>query len=554
MFGYKERMAQVDLQMAVRAYREPLIDESLWFHRDIRDNYYYASYLWAAAVNDALPEGFDKDKSLAIAESAFLTILGLQDRDPSSDTYGHFPLQLGPEPRKAKAHVLPAELMGSLIAYFYRTFRRHMNDSLRSAFEETLKHLYHSTYYRQPLREYNHHEAKYTAAKLIFGYLNDDVDMLNDGHRCLRQTLERVENHGLIEYGGLPWFWHWVQAFCCVRELVDRPDIREDAERILDFLWKERCSFYLQGAWAGARSRSWPHDLPRDRNVAFDYVQFGDFELPDDTARTEYAGFLYYPAPEPERLKAIERSEASEVRRRIVKKGADGQEAALNSYMYITSAYAVGGMQERFEEFDNEQHRWDIALPLKADGTVNHAYFFHPGAGYAENDPRHQSRHMELMLYRNVVLAVFPIPAENSNGVIGVLPPGQWIQKGRSLFGQVGQVVFSVHMMQDFHISEERDRVVVQSDGKPNALAIEVMEAADIVKMGCSDVKQFADAGSVKTPMFTSDEGSIRIEYAAAGGDLLDLFHDGKETKAQLNGKPYDWARIGTHGSILYEN
>ena len=50
---------------------------------------------------------------------------------------------------------------------------------------------------------------------------------------------------------------------------------------MLDYLWQERATYYLGGAWIGPHSRIWPHDMPKDTNVLHDYVQFGDFKLPD---------------------------------------------------------------------------------------------------------------------------------------------------------------------------------------------------------------------------------------------------------------------------------
>ena len=35
-----------------------------------------------------------------------------------------------------------------------------------------------------------------------------------------------------------------------------------------------------------------------------------------------------------------------------------------HTYVFITPDYAVGGIWERIREFDNEQKRWDITLPL----------------------------------------------------------------------------------------------------------------------------------------------------------------------------------------------
>lgn len=101
------------------------------------------------------------------------------------------------------------------------------------------------------------------------------------------------------EYGSLPWFWHWVQAFTCALELVPPEDteLTTSLKEMLDHLWNVRAEFYLRGAWVGAHSRGWPHDVPGDANVLHDYVQFGDFQLPEMMPRTEYA--VYYSIKHP---------------------------------------------------------------------------------------------------------------------------------------------------------------------------------------------------------------------------------------------------------------
>ena len=104
--------------------------------------------------------------------------------------------------------------------------------------------------------------------------------------------------HGRIRR--LPWFWHWTQAFTCALELMEEPELKRELHELLDELWSLRTFYYLKGAWVGAHSRGWPHDAPRDANVLHDYVQFGDFSLPE-MPRTEYAGFLFHEAPEADR-------------------------------------------------------------------------------------------------------------------------------------------------------------------------------------------------------------------------------------------------------------
>ncbi|WP_156157927.1 hypothetical protein [Gordoniibacillus kamchatkensis] len=545
MSSFEQRRKEIVRHMALRAVQLPLNEYEIWFDRDIRDNYYYASYLLAFAVDNGFSSESEREAALRKAEAVLLAVLKVQDRDPASGTYGHFPLQLRPSPQEARPHPLPAELMGSLMAYFYQTYRPHLSEALQSAFETALYHLYRSPYYKKELRDFNHHEAKYTAAKLIFGHLYDDRQLLEDGRRSLRLTLERLEARGMSEYGCLPWFWHWVQAFSCAKRLAGLPAVRDDLDRMLQWLWKERCAFYLKGAWVGARSRSWPHDIPRDSNVAFDYVQFGDFPLPDDFARTEYAGFLFDEAPERERRAAANRSVPAEVMKLIAKKDEAGTgEKLLHSYAYITPSYAVGGVWERFDEFDNEQHRWDVAFPVTNRPAVNHAYFFHPGNMYSAGDLRHQSKYMEIVPYRNAVLALYPIPPEQDDEIVGVLPPGEWIQQPRALFGRVDGVYVSVYLMQDCELEERSDRIAVFSKGRPNAAVVEVIGAGEGRELGIGDdVRAFAAHMRAKPPLFSSG-ATLQIDYVTCHGDRLTLQYRQQEgPQALLNGRPFDWSK-----------
>ena len=95
----------------------------------------------------------------------------------------------------------------------------------------------------------NHHEAKYTATKLIFGHRFNDKELLEDGKQSLRDTLTLLRREGMAEYGRLPWFWHWTQAFTCALELMEEPELKRELHELLDELWSLRTSYYLKGAW-----------------------------------------------------------------------------------------------------------------------------------------------------------------------------------------------------------------------------------------------------------------------------------------------------------------
>ncbi|MEK5477189.1 hypothetical protein NYE70_09555 [Paenibacillus sp. FSL R5-0407] len=522
MNGYTTRMNEIVRSVAEQAWREPLLTSGLWFHGDVRNNFYYASYLFAASTDPLYEEElpFDRQEAKRLAEHVLVRVLRLQQRDPDRPMYGHWPLNLDPVPEKAAPHELPVELMGSLMAYFHRKYERQMSGHLAGEFETALGHVYRGGFYRRPLTVCNHHEAKYTAAKLIFGQLYGDEELLEDGKNCLASTLERLRKEGMAEYGCLPWFWHWIQAFTCALEFATDPQVKRDLGELLDELWTLRASYYLKGAWVGAHSRGWPHDAPSDANVLHDYVQFGDFELPADMPRTEYAGFLFREAPERARSLALNRTEPAEVSRALWKVTDEGFRQ-LHSYAYVTKHYAAGGLWERVREFDNEQVRWMFSLPVRRDGQGNQLYFFHPGEGYdpSGRNPRHQSPWMEVLYRKNVVISLYPLPAEaieqdapEGNEVVGVLPEGEWIYEAEALFGKVDEVLFAVYLNGSYEIRPMSGYNLAVCRGSRIGVVVEAVSLEDVKTKGINSLTDFAALMAGRTPVF-ADEGGLTVEY-----------------------------------------
>lgn len=513
--------------MAEKAWDRPLGPCGLWYHGDIRDNFYYASYLFAAAVEMAVEPPFERREGKRKAERVLGRVLRLQDRNPDSPMYGHWPLNLDPKPDAADPHELPVELMGSLMALFQRRYGPQMSGDLAAEFEASLEHVYRGGFYRKPLAVCNHHEAKYTAAKLIFGQRFNDAALLEDGKNSLAETLRSLRREGMAEYGCLPWFWHWVQAFSCALEFAEDPSARGDLTEMLDELWSLRSSYYLKGAWAGARSRAWPHDAPSDGNVLHDYVQFGDFELPEEMPRTEYAGFLFYEAPEAARQTALHRSEPSEVRK-VLRKRVDGIKRELHSYAYMTEHFSAGGLWERVREFDNEQLRWMVNLPVRQGGKGNQLYFFHPGEGYdpSGRDPRHQSGRMEVLYHKNVVLALFPLPWESedeSGEVVGVLPEGEWVSEPEALFGKVKDVLFAVFLSGRHEIRPMSGYSLVACSGPSVGVVVESVSGKEAGQRGIHNLAGFAAWMAQRRPAFHPG-GVLAVDYTGAiTGDALSL-------------------------------
>lgn len=535
---FQERHNEVAARIALAAYQQPLLESGLWFHHDIRDNFYYASHLFAASTDTGLSRQFDAEQGKQLAEKVLLEVIRLQDPDTQSDTYGHFPLKLELQPAPIKRSALPIELMGILMAYLFRRYASAFGRPLRLAFESAQLHAYRSGYYRKPLNQFNHHEAKYTAAKLIFGEMFHDRELLRDGQECLERMITSIQTKGMSEYGSLPWFWHWVQAFTCAWSMTDSAALKQSLAAMLDTLWQERSQFYLKGTWVGAHSRALKHDIPRDSNVLFDYVQFGDFALQQELPRTEYAGLLFYEAPEPLRLAALDRSQPVEVRKLVTKQAVASRPntVELHSYAYITESFAAGGVWERYAEFDNEQHRWDFTLPLGQTDGVNQSFFMHPGSGYAEGDPRHQSDCAEVLFHKNTVLALYPIPTGANETIVGILPKGEWLQEPDALYGLAGNVYWSVYVMRPYRLEEKSDRLLVISVGSPNGVVMEAVSVEEAARQGIRELNDFAGGARARTPRF-SETAPLSLCYSNGYGEKLDLVvHPDRRAEAFVGG------------------
>ncbi|MZQ84204.1 hypothetical protein GQF01_18985 [Paenibacillus sp. 5J-6] len=550
MTNLQQRQNEIKSKVAAAAYQLPLQDSGFLFHQDVRDNFYYASYLLAASKEQEIAFNGDRQLAKTKAEAILQHVLELQDQDAQSPTYGHWPLNLKPTPQEASKNTLPVELMGSLMVYFYDQFSAVLSEPLQNAFEEALQHIYKSNFYRKKVEHYNHHEAKYTAAKLIFGQRYEDKDLLEDGIASLRLTQNRITSIGMSEYGGLPWFWHHIQAYTCAWQLMKDQDLKDELAQMLDYLWRVRSTYYLGGAWVGPHSRIWPHDMPRDTNVLHDYVQYGDFTLPDEMPRTEFAGFLAYEAPADARELALNRKAPIEVKSRIPKQAgtAASEEDVLHSYVYISESFAVGGIYERVLEFDNEQHRWDVSLPLEAVSGINHAYFFHPATGNKEGDLRHQSEFSEVFFHRNTIIVDYQIPQNHQDQIIGCLPEGEWVEEEHALFGLCGNAYIAVYVQQSYQREVRTDRSIITSSGSKNAVVIECIDKQEAMNKGIEDVRQFADTMRHRHPehAHSAENGSVLI-YTTLNDDVL-VFESGpdREPGRLVNGQAVEFAAYKT--------
>ncbi|ANE45609.1 hypothetical protein SY83_04050 [Paenibacillus swuensis] len=539
--SFRQRQEQVIALIAEEAYRLPLQDSGLWFHDDLRNNFYYASYLYACAADVPYETSLNSDLAKELASGVLLQVLSLQDRNPESATYGHWPLSLAPIPQEADPNRMTVEILGCMLALFHHQYSSSLSEPLHTAVDQALFHAYQSGYFEEPLHQYNHHVAKNTAACLIYGTIQDDVALLEKGRLRLEATLHRLRDEGMSEYSSLPWLWHWIQAFTAAWDIVRDGSVKETLSELLELLWYERALFYLQGAWVGPHSRSLPHDVPGDGNVAFDYIHFGNFTLPNQLPRVEYAGFLNYEVSKAVCKQALEQAEPLEIKRAYPgNRGGEG--VLLHNYTYRTGAYALGGMWERSEEFANEQHRWDLTLPVQS-GSINQAFFYHPAEGCAPSDHRHQSSVEEILLYQNTVMTLYPMSGEDGANkeqqeIIGVLPKGEWRREALALYGRVGregEVWVAVQLLQPYEVEENSDHLVVRSRGPLNGVVMDVMSKDEVLHEGITSMDDFFTDSQARTPIY--DEADRSLSYTARSGRLLCLRLDDEGSTAYVDGQ-----------------
>ncbi|MCU6707465.1 hypothetical protein M6D81_01975 [Paenibacillus sp. J5C_2022] len=541
-----ERQSRIIRQTAQQACRKPLQESGLWFHGDIRDNFYYASYLFVAASKPyELP--IQAQSAMELAEKVMLKVLSLQDQDPDSSTYGHWPLNLGDCPEQARIHPLPVELMGPLMVLFYSRYKEKLSPSLQSAYDQAIRHMYQSRYYAEPLKLYHHHEAKHTAAGLIFAEYMQDEELLKASHERVKATCAQLKRHGMTEYGILPWFWHWVQAYATAWEIVQSAEIKRDIELLLEWLWMERADYYLKGAWVGPQSRSLPHDAPADRNTAMDYVQFGDFDLTAELPRVEYAGLLAYEVPEAVRSGAWNRSFPMELKR-TYPASIDEPERRLHSYVYMNDSYALGAMWERTLEFDNEQHRWDLTFPV-SEGSVNQCCFLHPASEAQAGTLRHSSDAESIAIHRNALAALYR-PDAQEQGIVGVLPLGEWSCEQLGLIGQINDVFVTIHLMKPYEMETLSDRHLVRaSEAGFNGIVLEAMSRQEAADAGIHTLRQWSDRSLALAPRFIEQENALSVSFTSISGQSLTLkTSDHAPAVATVNGSAVDFSDYKSMG------
>lgn len=528
MLTFHDRQKTVLQLAANKALTTPRLSSGLWFHDDMRNNLYYAMHLYVAACTEEIELLCPKTWAKEVAEEILLQLLQLQERNAEVALYGHFPLGLGTDPSQAKAHELPVELVGNLLVLLATKYESMLTTALKEQLHVSLFHIYKSGLAKVPQVYYHHHETKRFHLQINLGTYFDDQELIKQGHQHIRVILERVQTLGFQEYGILPWFWHWVQSASVVWETVKQEEVKETVQQLLNWLWTYRAEHYLQGAWIGARSRGWAHDIPADRNVLFDYIQFGDCPLPDAIVRLEAAGLIDYDAGEFIRSIALQ-EETTERVYMIPRPAVDEKQekqSSLCEYVFKTKYYAVGGIQEYFREFDNEQLRYQITFPVRKDGTANQAYFFHPGQGYLEGDLRHASGCGEVLLYKQVAAILFPIPESERDVIVGSLPHGRWQMDQNCWVGDLNDIYLIIHIWQRNEADISSSGVKLYSSGRNNGVVMEVVTKEEAQSRGINTLDMLHRQIADNRAHFASDDKTINVNYCSFHGHEISLSVD----------------------------
>jgi hypothetical protein len=217
---FLDRRAEV-LQLAFdKTVQFPLQESGFWFYGDLRDNVYLALH-GMVHLYECDPIRFMENEQFQLCERVLCNALRLQDTDPSSETYGHWPMRLAENidnPLNAPPNRLTVELMGCLLIYYTQKYPLILSEKLKNKLQDAIQHIYLSKLYIQPISQWGHHEAKHTALKLLLGFVNEDPVLLKDGHEGLNHVLAFLRLHGFREYGllvlgksscGVKFALHW---------------------------------------------------------------------------------------------------------------------------------------------------------------------------------------------------------------------------------------------------------------------------------------------------------------------------------------------------------
>jgi hypothetical protein len=538
-----QRRQKVLESAAARALDTPLKDSGFWFHGDMRENMYLAMHLFAATVEEGVQLPGDwKGAAEQLALRVIDSCLSLQDCDPDSPVFGHWPIKMADYPSESRAHPMAAEFMSTVLFGFERLYSKQLPAALNRKIAEALKRLYQSGAYREKELIFDHHSAKYCVIHYIQGEQFQDEALYASALERLHAIVDFSMKNGFKEYGSLPWFWQWIQVWDIAWQSSSDPAIKAKIEELLQLLWQERADFHLKGAWVGAHSRTLPPDIPSDQSRLLDYIQFGDTTLPSRSERWDAAAFIRYEVSDSIRQFAMAPAQPFEMKRLVPSAEPDG--ARLHHYVYKTADYALGGMWERAIQFLNEQHRWDFSFPPNEEGHVNQAFFFHPGEHYKEGGYRHQSQFQEIVIHRNSIIAGYCLPEEGEQRIIGILPLGETEADESGIYIRHDRVYLAAYLMNPYHMERNDRGIRIESTGRYNAVVMEATTEEEAKEQGIHNLEHFVAAAKSRYPRmeYIRQDESLQLEYRSRSGYQLELHmkHDMSSIVRRIDGVDVD--------------
>ena len=138
-------MNRIVRNVAEQAWR-PLLPSGLWFHGDVRDNFYYASYLFAASLDLEIDPQFNRQEGKRLAEEVLGRVFAIAEQGREDSDVRTLAAEPGTEAGRGESICAPVELMGSLMV-FHRKFVSEMSEGLAAEFAAGLEHIYHGGFF-----------------------------------------------------------------------------------------------------------------------------------------------------------------------------------------------------------------------------------------------------------------------------------------------------------------------------------------------------------------------------------------------------------------------
>jgi hypothetical protein len=230
------------------------VPDGEWVHRT-RDSLGYAT----ALLHSGQPEYVKR------AGDIIKKVIGLQDQDPLSRTYGIWPWLLEePLDQMSPPDWNWADFCGKQIGHMLIDYEDLLPDDLSQTMRESLGHAAWSIFRRNVTIGYTNIAIMGAGVALIAGQVLDSPRLTDYGRRKLSRVLEYTRHHGgFQEYNSPTYTRVALSETERVLHLVRDPQAREDAEALRRIAWETIANYYHPATkqWAGPHSRAYSDKL-----------------------------------------------------------------------------------------------------------------------------------------------------------------------------------------------------------------------------------------------------------------------------------------------------